>query len=138
MQLGKLADFIPDEETESAVLVRAEWNTDGDFPYPKFEPTCRECGREVQIKHLRFFERPDSSHPYRCDVAVKCRYRGDVWVYGVMVPERMYRKHIPEGLKDSSGQLIVEKLYELPSLRVLKRMEQFMQGGAIIAGGHAS
>lgn len=132
----ELAQHIPDGERESAILTRAAWNTDGDWPHPEFPMICgdADCDAETQIKHLAFFIRPKSGHPYRCDVAVKCRSRGNVWVYGVMISERMFRQHVPAGWVDEAGEPILQKIYELDSLRAIKRVEQFKaDGGQVIA-----
>ena len=78
------------------------WDLTGDFPVPTMDFRCPVCGAgdSLLFRSVRF-HRADWSpvHKYRCQVSLKCGDTperpgcGFVLMFGVIVPEEMYRKN---------------------------------------------
>lgn len=87
---------FPKFTTESVLDVVAKmWDLSGSVPLPKFQPHCAVCGHDqILCKHWKYFihKSGGSSHPYRCDIWLKCTSCSYVWTHGIVVPEEMHPK----------------------------------------------
>lgn len=90
---------------------RMLWDVDGDVIVPKGEwLRCPICKGQPLIRGWVFFEqtRENVTHPYRCDVKVKCTTCAHVWVHGVAIPEEVYARSESAQRRDVFGRLTVE------------------------------
>ena len=95
--------FPPLSKEEILNRVEEAWDLSGDFPLPKVPIKCPVCGSgEIQARNWIFHLARDPSIsrvPYRCDVSFKCTRCSAVWVHGIAIPEKIYRKHVKTGEK---------------------------------------
>jgi len=93
-----MQDIFPGyDEAEVLRRVAERWTIGDDdlFPLPKFEIRCPVCGSaDVQARNWQFVYRDAGGAKYRCNVSFKCTVCSHVMTSGVVVPERMYKKHL--------------------------------------------
>lgn len=91
-------DLFPalgEDEVLRRVAERWTIGEDDEFPLPKFEIRCPVCGSaEVQARNWQFVYRDAGGAKHRCNVSVKCTVCSHVMTFGVVIPERMYKKHL--------------------------------------------
>ena len=91
------------------------WDLSGSVPVARFTIPCPSCGSEDTIPREYIFRvREDSPSYYRCNVYMKCQrcsmvIRPDFtsWAHGVVIPERMFKLHIPDHEK---GMIAFKKI----------------------------
>lgn len=78
--------------------VSLRWDVSGRFPMPKRDLSCPYCGSgEVIYSQCYFHARQGSPPPtiYRADVQCKCTDCSMVFVFGVVIPDRMFHANVP-------------------------------------------
>ena len=98
--------FFPNMPCEVVIKrVKESWEFIKGFPFPKFEMKCPICGsEELQLRYIQFAKRDKGGCKYRANVAFKCTKCSHNIVFGLVIPEEIYRIHI-------KGDIPVEKTY---------------------------
>lgn len=92
--------LFPDAHTDGIdERVEAHWDLDWPLPVPRFPRVC-PCAiggsyppaETLVVKDWKLHQRTDSgtTHPWRCDVRLKCVRCSLVQIYGVRIPRAYY------------------------------------------------
>lgn len=114
----------PCEEVLKRVARMWTIGEDDLFPLPKFVVRCPVCGStDIQARNWQFAYRDAGGCRYRCNVSFKCTVCSNVWTHGVVIPERMFRKHV----RDNPHRT---RLYHWREVRkILEEVKQDGHGG---------
>lgn len=84
--------MFPDEFEEGVdERVTDHWDLDWPLPVPRHPRVCPHCGSPMVLKDWKFHTRDTgTTHPWRCDVRMKCIGCSFVPMYGVRIPQHMY------------------------------------------------
>jgi hypothetical protein len=86
-------NLFPNAHSEGmAERVASVWDLSWPLPVPHRQSFC-QCGAAMVLKDWKFHVRATtgSSHPWRCDVRLKCVGCSVVTIHGVVVPKEMKR-----------------------------------------------